>query len=298
MNSRRLSWPLGGVLAAAIGLIALLGVGQPDAQAQTPTEPYYMCYVAFGEFDSRPFVSVDLETQFGETDVFIDGGFLDPFCAPALKGVDGSLDHPALRCWSVAGGAAPNLDVRLLTQLEETVINLDGSPVFLCMPAAQSLVGPVPAGPNYLCYQGPSRVPDIDAVLNITTKFGSSQILIARAGYLCTPVLKNGSGTLDAPRLACYVAGSIPGANVSVDLTTQFGEEEAVPIESGVFFCLPTIKAVGGIAELPDVDGTALETPASSGRNTGVLAGVIAAGVAGAVALGGAAWYARRRRVG
>ena len=56
--------------------------------------------------------------------------------------------------------------------------------------------------------------------------------------------------------------------------------------------CSPS---VGGIAELPDVAGTPLEAPASSRSNAAVLAGIAAAVAAGAVALGGAAWYARRR---
>lgn len=60
----------------------------------------------------------------------------------------------------------------------------------------------------------------------------------------------------------------------------------------------PACKApppVGGIAELPAVAGTALEVE-SSGVGAGVVGGVVAAVAAGAVALGGAAWYARRRR--
>lgn len=54
---------------------------------------------------------------------------------------------------------------------------------------------------------------------------------------------------------------------------------------------------VGGIAEPPHVAGAPLEEPRSLGGNAGVLAGIAAAATAGAVALGGAAWYARRRRV-
>ncbi len=57
-------------------------------------------------------------------------------------------------------------------------------------------------------------------------------------------------------------------------------------------------KAVGGISvDLGgDQAGLALETPDSSGGNAAVLAGVAAAATAGALALGGAAWYARRRK--
>ena len=54
-------------------------------------------------------------------------------------------------------------------------------------------------------------------------------------------------------------------------------------------------NVVGGIAELAEVAGTPLETDGSSGGGAGTLAGMIAALVAGTVALGGAAWFARRR---
>ncbi len=55
-------------------------------------------------------------------------------------------------------------------------------------------------------------------------------------------------------------------------------------------------SAVGGIAELPDVTGARLNAGGSSSPNARVLTAVIAgAVVAGAVALSGAAWYARRR---
>lgn len=57
----------------------------------------------------------------------------------------------------------------------------------------------------------------------------------------------------------------------------------------------PPAPPVGGVAELPDVDPSALEQSHSSGGIEGVVvAGVIAAVAAGAVTLGGMAWYARR----
>ncbi len=51
---------------------------------------------------------------------------------------------------------------------------------------------------------------------------------------------------------------------------------------------------VGGIAELPDAEAARLETGGSSGPSTGVFAGIAAAV---AIALSGAAWHVRRRRV-
>ncbi len=53
-------------------------------------------------------------------------------------------------------------------------------------------------------------------------------------------------------------------------------------------------KSVGGIAELPAVAATPLETTGSSGPSTTVLSS-LAVAVAAALVLSGAAWYARRR---
>jgi hypothetical protein len=53
------------------------------------------------------------------------------------------------------------------------------------------------------------------------------------------------------------------------------------------------VPAVGGISIDPGVGAL----PASSGRNPGTLAGIIAATAAAAIALGSAVWYTRRRRV-
>ena len=54
-------------------------------------------------------------------------------------------------------------------------------------------------------------------------------------------------------------------------------------------------EEVGGVAELPEAAGAPLQATGSSGSNAGLIAGLVVAGVAGAVALGGAAWYVRRR---
>ena len=54
--------------------------------------------------------------------------------------------------------------------------------------------------------------------------------------------------------------------------------------------------AVGGIAELPQVDGAMpLEAPHSSGSSVGVMAGIAAGAAAVTIAAGGAIVYARKR---
>jgi len=58
----------------------------------------------------------------------------------------------------------------------------------------------------------------------------------------------------------------------------------------------PTPAGVGGIAELPEVAGDGAQTASGSGHDSALLAGMGALGAA-LIALTGAAWYARRRRV-
>jgi hypothetical protein len=59
----------------------------------------------------------------------------------------------------------------------------------------------------------------------------------------------------------------------------------------------PPTKVGGAAQDLPDIAGAPLEAPDSSGGNGGALVGLIAGVTAGVVALGGAAWYARRRQI-
>jgi acetyl esterase/lipase len=63
---------------------------------------------------------------------------------------------------------------------------------------------------------------------------------------------------------------------------------------SGLFIFNHVLDAAGGIAELPDVATSHVETSGSSGASVGMLAGFGAGGTIVA-ALAGAAWYARRR---
>jgi hypothetical protein len=75
---------------------------------------------------------------------------------------------------------------------------------------------------------------------------------------------------------------------------------DGVPSEA-VFAKLSTevsTDPVGGIAELPDVTGVPLGEEAPSGPNAGLLAGTATLVTASVLALGGAAWWTRRRRIG
>ena len=71
-------------------------------------------------------------------------------------------------------------------------------------------------------------------------------------------------------------------------------DEDAGGSNAGAAYVFQSLP-VGGIAELPETDGAPLQTSGSSAPSAGVLAGMAVAFAAGTLALGGAAWYARRR---
>ena len=98
-----------------------------------------------------------------------------------------------------------------------------------------------------------------------------------------------------AAHLVCYeIQGHDP--NDVVNVRTQFFSHTNVAVDQALELRLPATQNVGGLAVDLDASRTPVETPNSPGNNLGVLAGVVAGAVtAGALALGGAAWYARRR---
>ena len=75
-------------------------------------------------------------------------------------------------------------------------------------------------------------------------------------------------------------------------VTTPTPTPTITPTQSVTPTPTPTPLPVGGIAELPDVAGTPLAASGASRANAGLL---VAIAVAGTLALGGAAWYARVR---
>jgi hypothetical protein len=64
---------------------------------------------------------------------------------------------------------------------------------------------------------------------------------------------------------------------------------EPTPTPTNTQVPTATLPAIGGAGAFPDIGGTD-----ASGGSAGLLGG-IAGGTAAAVALGGAAWYAKRR---
>ena len=132
-----------------------------------------------------------------------------------------------------------------------------------------------------------------------------SQLLLGIARYGCVadgvpPPGPSGSGVVAS--IDFTVKPSPAGKTELFLQACGAADPNGVPIalngcKDGSFTINPTPGAppVGGIALDPDLSALPLETRDSSGISASVLAG-IAAG-AGAISLGGAAWWARRRNI-
>jgi len=98
-----------------------------------------------------------------------------------------------------------------------------------------------------------------------------------------------------AAQTAINNAPGVGAGVITLHLTyADTGSNPDPPGELTQELCL-SVGGVGGSAELPDVADAPLEMPDSSGPGAGVTAGIVGAVAAGAIAVGGAAWYARRR---
>ena len=122
----------------------------------------------------------------------------------------------------------------------------------------------------------------------------SAQADLANLSYVCNTVgIQKITLTANPPSLDGAAFGSTSATHIPVKTVLQDGSPVA---DSAVVNCVEpfdfngTPVAVGGFQ-------TALGPPAAPGTNAGLLAGVAALAVA-ALALSGAAWYARRVRRG
>jgi hypothetical protein len=94
---------------------------------------------------------------------------------------------------------------------------------------------------NYECFDIiPPEPLGLDVILQ--TQFGTEEVGVGPAKYLCPPALKNDLGDPTATHLKCYDILGAGDPEATVDLETQFGIEEDVQVGPGRMMCMPTVK--------------------------------------------------------
>ena len=81
--------------------------------------------------------------------------------------------------------------------------------------------------------------------------------------------------------------------NIRTPLCERLGID--VPIISAGMGPISGPRLAAAVSNAGGLGMLALDTPEPSSNNTGLLVGIVVAVATGVVALGGAAWYARRR---
>jgi len=299
------------LVAAVLALSVVVGLLTPSGTAHAqvlPTVPHYDCYniVPLGP----PYVPdhLTLETQFGTEEVSSAPNYVD-LCLPALKNGEGSLAASHVACVPIAGHPAGKI-VKLTTQFGVQKNVRVGNPIEACMPANKAIypgepLPPVPTAPHYECFQitGP-RPSGLPSSVMVRDQFlpVDTMVELGDPTRLCLPAKKNGVGDLSAAHVECFAITFGPIVDRFVNLLTQFPPVPTATEFHVVGFprelCVPVLKVVnisiGGIAEAPDADASALEATTSGGSSTTIYA-VIAGIAAGLVVLGAGGWYARRR---
>ena len=300
------------LVAAVLALSVVVGLLTPSGTAHAqPPAPHYTCYNMLPPVVPPTLPPIlTLETQFGIEDVTHAPIYTD-LCLPTIKNGEGNTTDPHVECLPISGRTATRF-VNLTTQWG-TQLNVKlGRPIEACMPAKKAIyptpvAPPVPTVPHYECYEiidGHSPLPPGFTVM-LKNQFDllpeGHEVEVGEPTRLCLPAKKNGEGSLDAPHVECFALLGGPAADKYVNLLTQF-----LPVQEHLFvvgpareLCVPVLKTVlktgiGGIAEAPDADASALEATASGG-SSGTTYAVIAGIAAGALMLGAGGWYARRR---
>jgi len=296
------------VLALAVGVGLLTPSG--TAHAQPPLVPHYECYDFPMASPQQLPTSVLLETQFGVEEVGL-GPMPVHLCLPAVKNGEGSLEVPHVECLPI-GGDTPDKTVTLITQFGRQDDVEVGSPIQMCMPVSKEVYYPVQEPPtalapmpHYECYAISGEAPQVPVLIETQfTQFGPPhEVVVGEPTRLCLPAIKNGEGVLedleDVAHVECFAIQADPSPEIWLNLTNQFGVQTELMVGPAIELCVPAIKidmdvSIGGIAEAPDADASALEATASDG-SSGTTYAAIAGIAAAAMLLGAGGWYARRR---
>jgi hypothetical protein len=125
----------------------------------------------------------------------------------------------------------------------------------LCTPANKEVIfptptpppnGPPPASPHYTCYPILGTAPP-PTIVSLETQFGQQpNDFVGQPRYLCTPTIKTVNsvsyGSLQEPHLKCYDITPPHNPPHIVNLKTQFGVENNVPVEDSKLVCIPVNK--------------------------------------------------------
>jgi len=312
------------LVAAIMALSLVTGLLTPSSTAHAqvlPTVPHYECYdIVPATLPTLPSLLI-LQTQFGIEIVHNEDEYTK-LCLPACKKFggrpwEGDLNAPHVECLPIAG-ESPLKIVHLLTQFGIQNNVEVGDPVEACMPATKAIYPeepqlPPPLVPHYECYNirapRPSGLPP-GATVNLVTQFipepPGETVTVGNPTRLCLPALKkvgeNWEGSLSAPHVECFAITIGTPVDRYVNLLTQFEpvQEYVHVVGPPTELCVPVLKTVvdtsiGGIAEAPDADASALGATASDGGSSNTTYAVIAGIAAGLVLLAAGGLYARRR---
>jgi hypothetical protein len=255
------------LVAASIGLVLLIrgGAGGPDTALAVLPPIHYKCYQIPPQSIVPTPPLVTLETQFGvEQGVrVLQSQFL---CPPAIKTFlpnppQGNLNDPHLKCYGIQSTLTPTNEdppqiVTLTDQFGTQTGVAVGPALFLCMPALKAIAPALPSGmlptvPHYKCYQITDSTPS--HVVTLDTQFGTEpNVIVAQAQLLCAPAIKTKEipggqpeGSLTASHLKCYQLQNVgPPPGVMVNLLTQFGMENLVPVGPAQMLCQAVAKDV------------------------------------------------------
>jgi len=291
----------------ALSMVTGLLTSSGTAHAQVlPLVPHYECYDVLGPPPPATPPMLTLQTQFGVDEVPVVPTGPMRLCLPAKKNGEGNMTDPHVECLTIAGDA-PGWIVNLTTQFGIQKNVEVGSPISMCMPATKAIDPqepqlPPPLVPHYECYAITGNAPTPTVTVAIQTQFGTHQgVVVGPPTRLCLPALKNGEGSVaNVPHVECFQIGAPPPEPQPffVNLLTQFGLQMHELVGPALELCVPVLKeaeiSIGGIAEAPDADASALEATTSGGSSTTTYA-AIAGIAAGVVLLGAGGWYARRR---
>jgi hypothetical protein len=233
------------ILAAALLAVAasVLLVSLGTAQV-LPVENHYKVYITPGPSLNVPVRLID---QFGE--IGFEDFILEKLATPVDKNGEGIIDEEAHQLWWRMDVPQPTRTVTVLDQFGGFNWTL-GNAVYLLNPALKNVTDPnlpLPLRNHYLCYE--AFGPDFGGMpVTLTDQFGTVDVHILEAKYLCNPVWKENLITGEMwpivdqfAHLACYLVDDPNPYGYLVNALDQFGWFD-LDLAVSDCLCVPAIK--------------------------------------------------------